>query len=116
MKINKTSLKKLLTRKRFQAYLDSQDYRKMAGVCGSSSKCAISAYIWNTLKLDEKLHTMATDELTVEIDVFKATGEYVDDFYIDTPTWAVMFIQEFDEGPNVTRKSFKTAANILRSI
>ena len=108
MKLNKTNVKRLLTRDKFRKYLASKQPDLSAGKCGNPTKCAIANYLTENLPLQQG-------------DGVEVTTNYV---YINRGVvfrvaklqkWATRFIKAYDEG-GVTAKTFGTALEILDGV
>jgi len=115
----KTQIKTALTKPKFKAWLASQNPRAMAGECGDPNKCAIAAYLADTV-LDAG-EMVSVDQGAIEVSTLEEDGDIKNQYdyeyshEVKTPKWACNFIEAFDKGDK-KKRSFGTTLKLLESL
>lgn len=121
MKPTKTNLKRILTRGKFQAYLDGRDGYLIAGKCQCPKTCAIADYISESLDIPDK-HLVSVGVGAKIVRMAQGDEPRIVVVIVDLPDWADNFINKFDilyqntDGSYRKTKTFKEAADILRNV
>lgn len=98
------SIRKRFTRKKFQAFLDAQPPRKLAGRIARSCQCPLAVY----------LGKHSSETVTVGINSWNV--EHSGKPSKALPKWAVDFVDAIDSLKPSGHITFGTAAKILRDL